>query len=146
MSKVDKSIEDNLRAKGWMKLLPTDEYPTGQSHRFRYLAKVDFGDPFIVIIQGGELRSVFSGLFWQERYREVDWDTPDCQCRNCATIEAIDELERSGKLAASFVRDFENNFTEAPVDISGLELVQEENGFRKISFYYRIDESEKELQ
>jgi hypothetical protein len=135
MNKLDKSLEDKLRADGWIKLLPTDKSLTTQRHRFRYADK-NFAS--INIIQHGTVLGVYQGPNWQEKYKPVDWDTPECDCPNCAIIEGLEETQKMAKAAAFFALQLEG--LDATVDITNLQLEQAENGYKQITFYYKIKE------
>lgn len=99
MNKLDKLVEDKIRTKGWVKLLPTEKCETTQPHRFRY---TDGKSDSVSIIQYGALVGVFANFDisytgnstnvypsakWKEKYKQVDWDTAECNCGNCIAIQ-----------------------------------------------------------
>jgi hypothetical protein len=135
MNKLDKSLEDKLRADGFSKMLPIDE-KIGQPHRFRY------GGPYSInIIQYGQLLGVYQGPSWEAKYKQVDWDTPECECEDCAIIEALEESQRTAKAAAFFARQLEGVFDQnKDVLILGLQLEHADNGYKQVTFSYKIDE------
>ena len=151
MNKLDKLVEDKIRAEGWIKLLPTEKCKTTQPHRFRY---TDGKSDSVCIIQYGALAGVFvnfdmsySGNItkvypsakWQEKYQPVDWDTPECACKDCSLVAGLESLETNAKAAAYFARKLEDVDTEITVDIANLQIEQAENGYKQVSFYYKID-------
>lgn len=141
MNKLDKLVEDKIRAEGWIKLLPTEKCETNQPHRFRYADK-NFAS--INIIQHGTVLGVYQGPSWEAKYKIVDWDTPECGCNDCFLAKGMEELQRTGKAAASFALQIEGVDTE-PVDlvtISALQVEEADNGYKQVSFYYKIPEVE----
>jgi hypothetical protein len=135
MNKLDKLVEDRIRAEGWVKLLPTDKCETSQPHRFRY---TDGQTTSVSIIQNGALAGVYQGPSWKERYKQVDWDTPKCCCNNCLLADGLESMETNAKAAATFVKRLEG-IDVATVDIASLQLDEADNGYKKVTFYYRID-------
>lgn len=141
MNKLDKLVEDKIRTEGWIKLLPTEKCETTQPHRFRYADK-NFAS--INIIQHGTVLGVYQGPSWESKYKIVDWDTPECCCNDCFLAKGMEELQRTGKAAASFALQIEGVDTEPvdPVTISALQVEEADNGYKKVSFYYKIPEVE----
>lgn len=133
MDTLDKIVENKLRGEGWLKLLPTDEQPTGQPHRFRY---ADKNFTSINIIQHGALAGVYQGHNWQEKYKQVDWATPECDCKDCSLVAGLESMERNAKAAAAFVQSLEG-VDAASVDIASLQIDQADNGYKKVTFYYK---------
>ena len=143
MNKLDELVEDKIRAEGWIKLLPTEKCETTQSHRFRYADK-NFAS--INIIQHGTVLGVYQGPFWEAKYKQVDWDTPECNCKDCLLAQGMEEIERTGKAAASFARTLEGTDTQLTVNIAGLQLEEADNGYKQVSFYYKIDDQAKAVE
>jgi len=153
MNKLDKLVEDRIQAEGWIKLLPTEKCKTSQPHRFRY---TDGKSDYVCIIQYGALAGVFANFDmsytdnttkvypsakWREKYEPVDWDTPECECQNCAITEALEETERSGKAAATFARQLEGVESDKEVRILGLQVEDViKDSYKQVTFYYKIDE------
>ena len=151
MNRIDKLVEDRIKAEGWIKLLPTEKCETTQPHRFRY---ADGKSDFVNIIQYGALAGVFANFDishtgkstkvypsakWKEKYKQVDWDTPECDCKKCQLTSGIEEMEATGKSIASFVRQYEGLSSDETVNIAHLQIEQEDNGYKKVSFYYKLD-------
>lgn len=138
MNKLDKSLENKLRADGWIKLLPTEKCETTQPHRFRYADK-NFAS--INIIQHGTVLGVYQGPSWKLKYKIVDWDTPECNCKDCLLTQGIEQLERTGKAAASFARQLEGVESDKEVRILGLQVEDViKDSYKQVTFYYKIDE------
>ena len=135
MNKLDKIVEDKLRADGWMKLLPTDDNPNSQPHRFRY---TDGQTTSVSIVQYGALAGVYNGPYLEKKYKQVDWDTPECCCDDCLLKQGIETLEANAKAAATFVRKIEGAEPETIVDVQHLQVDQAKNGYKKVTFYYKI--------
>jgi hypothetical protein len=136
MNKLNKLVEHKIRAEGWVKLLPTEKCETSQPHRFRY---TDGKTTSVSIIQNGALAGVYQGPSWKERYKQVDWDTPECDCPNCAIIEGLEKTQKMAKAAAFFARQLDG-VVDGTVDITNLQLERADNGYKQVTFYYKIDE------
>lgn len=154
MNKLDKLVENKIKADGWIKLLPTEKCQTSQPHRFRY---TDGKNDAVSIIQYGALAGVFANFDishtdkattvyqsakWKEKYKEVDWDTPECNCTECSMTEGLEELTLLSKSAATIARKFEGLVLDETVDIAHLQIDQEDNGYKKVTFYYKIPDTE----
>jgi hypothetical protein len=153
MNKLDKLVEDKIRADGWIKLLPTEKCKTSQPHRFRY---TDGKSDSVCIIQYGALAGVFvnfdmsySGNItkvypsakWQEKYKPVDWDTPECNCKDCLLTQGLEQLEKTGKAAATFARQLEGVESDKEVRILGLQVEDVvKDSYKQVTFYYKITE------
>jgi hypothetical protein len=152
MNKLDKIVEDKIKAEGWIKLLPTEKCKTTQPHRFRY---TDGKTDSVSIIQYGALAGVFANFDiahagnstivypsakWKEKYKQVDWDTPECDCQDCLLIQGVEALEANTKTTAAFVRKLEGAEPETIVDIEHLQVDQAKNGYKKVTFYYKVSE------
>jgi hypothetical protein len=138
MNKLDKLVEDKIRAKGWIKLLPTEKCETSQPHRFRY---TDGQTTSVCIIQDGALVGVYQGPSWKEKYKQVDWDTPECNCKDCLLNQGLEQLERTGKAAAVFARQLEGADPDKEVRILGLQVEDViKDSYKQVTFYYKIDE------
>jgi hypothetical protein len=153
MNKIDKLVEDRIQAEGWIKLLPTEKCETTQPHRFRYAEITDvWTDDFdgssypknyqqsISIIQYGALIGVYQGPGWKSRYAPVDWDEPECNCKDCLLTQGIEEIERTSKAVAAFACQLEGAEPGVAVDIAHLQVEQADNGYKQVTFYYKIDE------
>jgi hypothetical protein len=151
VNKLDKIVEDRIKAEGWIKLLPTEKCETSQPHRFRY---TDGKSDSVCIIQYGALAGVFVNFDmsytgnitkvypsakWQEKYQPVDWDTPECSCEECLVTDGLEESQRFSKAAAYFARTLEGTDTQLTVNIADLQLEEADNGYKRVSFYYKID-------
>ena len=135
MNKLDKLVEDKIKAQGWVKLLPTEKCETTQPHRFRYtIGTIDS----VSIIQYGGMVGVYQGYNWREKYKKVDWDTPECDCQDCLLIQGTEALESNGNAIDIFVRQIEGIEPRLPVDIVHLQIDQEDNGYKKVSFLYKV--------
>ena len=138
MNKLDKLVEDKIKAEGWIKLLPTEKCETTQPHRFRY---TDGKTTSVSIIQYGALAGVYQGYKWQEKYKQIDWDTPECDCQDCLLAQGIEDSQRTGMAAAVFARQLEGAAPDKEVRILGLQLEDVvKDSYKQVTFYYKVSE------
>lgn len=136
MNKLDQLVEDKIKADGWIKLLPTEKCQTSQPHRFRY---TDGKTTSVSIIQYGALAGVYQGYNWQEKYRQVDWDTPECDCQDCLLAQGVESSQRTAIAAANFARQIENVEPNKEVRILGLQVEDVvKNSYKQVTFYYKV--------
>lgn len=137
MNKIDKLVEERIQSKGWIKLLPTDKNPTKQPHRFRYT-----DGNSVSIIKDGALSGVYQGPYIKEKYKQVDWDTQECNCIECSVLEGSEEVMRISNSLATAARCFEGVSFDESIDIAHLQIDQADNGYKKVTFYYKITDKD----
>jgi hypothetical protein len=92
------------------------------------------------IAHAGNSTIVYPSAKWKEKYKQVDWDTPECDCQDCLLIQGVEALEANTKTTAAFVRKLEGAEPETIVDIEHLQVDQAKNGYKKVTFYYKVSE------
>lgn len=143
MNKLDQLVENKIKADGWIKLLPTEKCKTSQPHRFRY---TDGKTTSVSIIQEGTLVGVYQGYNWQEKYKQVDWDTPQCNCIECSVRLSAEETISAAISAALLARKIEGLDLNQSVDIVNLHVERAENNYTEVSFSYKIPNMEKSIK
>jgi hypothetical protein len=140
MNKLDKLVENKIKADGWIKLLPTEKCQTSQPHRFRY---TDGKTMSVSIISEGTLLGVYQGPYWQEKYKKVDWDTPECNCMECSVRLSAEETMSIAISAAMLAKRIEYLDSNQTVDIVNLHVERAENNYTEVSFSYKIPDTEE---
>lgn len=136
MIQINRKLEDRLRTEGYMKLRDKNS----DRHRFKYMAPSGTSTKSIVCIEHGSVYGVYFGSGWEDKYILVDWNTPDCVCDMCQLNEAGEEMGIASLSLASSIRTITNIDTNTPIDIYGLNITKEKNGWNKVSFFYKIQE------
>lgn len=138
MIQINRKHEDRLRSEGYIKLRDKNS----DRHRFKYLAPYPGSMKSIVCIEHGSVYGVYIGQNWEEKYIPVDWNTPDCDCDMCKLNEAAEEMGIISKDFSYAIRNMNNLDNNTPIDIYGLNITKEKNGWNKVSFYYKIQDEQ----
>lgn len=136
MIQINKKLEDRLRSEGYLKLKSKNP----NIHQFRYLAPSDSSRKSIVCIENGSIYGVYFGQYWEEKYSLVDWNTFDCDCEMCKLDEAGEEMGITSRGFTSAIRNMENLDPDTTIEIQGLNLTKENNGWKKFSLFYKVIE------
>lgn len=135
MIKRNKDIENKLRTEGFIKL----KIKNSDSPKYRYMAPGNGSNKSIVCIENGSVYGVYIGSGWSDKYEIVDWNSPDCDCDECKLNDAGEEMAIISSGFASAIRNMENLDVKQPINIYGLNVTKEKNGWNKTSFYYKVD-------